>query len=994
MVVDVERFGDPSRTNLDQLAVRDGLYKALIRAFENSGVSWSTCVTEDRGDGALILVPPQVPKSLLVSMTPAALVDAIGIHNAACAVQAQIRLRVALHAGEIHSDAHGFAGIAINHAFRLVESPALKTALGGSPGVLALIVSEWFFDEVVQHDPQANPGSYRLADVSVKETQTAAWIRLPDDSAARAYPAGAVAEATRTLPRDIASFTGRESEFRQLADLAAEAERSGGVVGICAIGGMAGIGKTAFAVHAAHKLAGQFPDGQIFLPLHGHTPGQRPVGPAEALGSLLLTAGVAARHIPPELEARSRLWRHYLAGKRVLLLLDDAVGHEQVRALLPGTAGTLVMITSRRHLTALEDAHTVSLDILPPAEAGELLIRLAARSDLGTSDAAVSEITRLCGYLPLAIGIIARQLHHHPAWSAAGLASDLAGARDRLRFMHAESLSVDAAFDLSYKDLTAGQQRMFSHLGLHPGVEIDAYTAAALYGSSLDQARHLLDDIYDYYLLIEPAHGRYRFHDLIREHARIRGADLPAGERDAAMRRVLDYYLHTIVSANHHNPRRLPTDLPAGERDTADVPSLTASPLTSSPDLAAREDAISWIVAERLNLYAAAIQAGKDHLPRHVIGIAAAMHGFMRTRGYWHQAIALHSIAITAARETGNRHAEAGAQADMGDAQYLISDYPQATDSLGRALELYREVGDLLGEAGVLSTLGVIQNSTGKFEASVASHERSLNLYRKLGHSLGEATALNRQAGLLSARGDKRGAIASQERALALYRLAGNSLGEANALGGLGGLRLAVGDYLAAQATCCRARELHHSLGNRSGEANALKNLGSVQLATRDYTAAAANLNRALVMYRDLGSRLGEAWALAAIGTLHCRLKNYTEADVSLSRALAITQDLGRPLDQAQVLNSLGELSLASGTPSLALKRYDQALAIATSIGSLEEEARALEGTGQCRLKEDQHKEGIAALIRAVAIYRQIALPDAERVRKMLVQHSEKQHQV
>jgi tetratricopeptide (TPR) repeat protein len=989
MVVDVERFGDPSRTNLDQLTVRDGLYKALIHAFDNSGISWTTCVTEDRGDGALILVPPQVPKSLLVTMIPTALVDAISTHNAGFSVQARIRLRMALHAGEIHSDTHGFTGTAINHAFRLVDSPALKSALGSSPGVLALIVSEWFFDEVVQHDPQANPGSYRQAGVSVKETQTVGWIRLPDNNAAQAFPAGAMAEATRTLPRDIASFTGREREFRQLADLAAQAEGSGGVVGICAIGGMAGIGKTAFAVRAAHQLAAQFPDGQIFLALHGHTPGQHPVGATEALASLLLTAGVAARHIPPDLEARSRLWRHYLAGKRILLLLDDAAGHEQIRALLPGTGGTLVMITSRRHLTALEDSHTISLDILPPAEAAELLIRLAARSDLEASDAAVNEITYLCGYLPLAIGIIARQLHHHPAWSAAGLASDLSGARHRLTFMHAENLSVDAAFDLTYHDLTSDQQRMFSHLGLHPGTEIDAYTAAALDGSSLDKARHLLEDIYDYYLLTEPARGRYRFHDLIREHARIRGADLPAGEGDTAMRRLLDYYLFTIVGANHHNPRRLPADLPAGERDTAAAPSLTASPLTCSPDLAAREDAVSWLVTERLNLHAAVIQAAQHNLPCHVIGITSAMHGFMRTRGYWHQAIALHSIAITAARETGDRHAEAGALADLGDAQYLITDYPEAADSLGRALELYRETGDLLGEAGVLSTLGVIQHSTGKFEASAASHERSLNLYRKLGHSLGEATALNRQSGLLSSRGSKRGAIASQERALALYRAAGNSLGEANALGGLGGLQLSIGDYLAAQVSLSRAQELHHGLGNPSGEANALKNLGCVQLATKDYTAAAANLNRALKMYRDLGSRLGEAWALAEIGTLHCRLGNYADAAASLSRAFAITQDLGRPLDQVQVLNSLGELSLASGSPSHAQKHYEQAVAISISIGSREEEARALEGIGHCYLKEGQHEEGAEALRRALVIYRQIALPDAERVQNILAPHSD-----
>jgi tetratricopeptide (TPR) repeat protein/transcriptional regulator with XRE-family HTH domain len=791
---------------------------------------------------------------------------------------------------------------------------------------------------------------------------------------------GGLAAATRTLPRDITSFTGREPELRRLIEAASQVVATGGTVGIYAVGGMAGIGKTTFAVHAAHLLADRFPDGQIFLPLHGHTPGQQPVDPAEALGSLLQTAGVAAQEVPHGLEARARLWRDYLSSKRMLIVLDDAARSDQVRPLLPGTAGSLVLITSRRHLTALEDAHTVSLDTLPPAEAAELLVRLATRSDLRVSDAAVKEITHLCGYLPLAIGIMARQLHHHPAWSAAGLASDLAGARDRLTFMHAENVSVDAAFGLTYEHLTPDQQRMFSHLGLHPGTEIDSYTAAALDGGSLAQARHLLEDIYDYYLLSEPTHGRYRFHDLIREHARIRGEALSAGERGSATRRLLDYYLHTVVGASHHHPRRTP----------ANVLSLTSTPPTCSPDLAAREDAVSWIVAERLNLHAAAIQAGKENLLGHVMGIAAAMHGFMRTRGHWDQAIALHGIALAAAREAGNRHGEAGALADLGDAQYLLTDYAGATESLGRALELYREVCDQLGEAGVLSTIGVIQSSTGKFEESAASHERSLNLYRKLGHTLGEATALNRRGGLLSAPGDKQRAIASQERALALYRAVGHSPGEASALGVLGGLQLSVGDYPAAKVNLSRARELYHGLGDPTGEANVLASLGRVRLATRDYTAAAASLDRALAMYRNLGSRLGEAWALAGIGTLHYRLGNYADAAANLSRALAITQDLGRPLDQAQVLNSLGELSLASAASSDSLKYYQQALAIGASIGSLEEEARALEGIGHCHLREGQHEEGITALHKALVIYRRIASPDTERVQKILVQQSEK----
>ena len=206
----------------------------------------------------------------------------------------------------------------------------------------------------------------------------AAEVLAARDAAAADGAAGAsTAAATRTLPRDIASFTGRESELAQLTAAVADAAADVGVVGIHAIGGMAGIGKTTFAVHAAHQLAAGFPDGQVFLPLHGHTPGQRPVDPADALASLLLMAGVGAAQIPPGLEARAAVWRDYLTGKKILLLLDDAAGHEQVTPLLPGAAGSLVLVTSRRRLAALEDAAVISLDTMSPGEAAALLARLA-----------------------------------------------------------------------------------------------------------------------------------------------------------------------------------------------------------------------------------------------------------------------------------------------------------------------------------------------------------------------------------------------------------------------------------------------------------------------------------------------------------------------------------------------------------------------------------------------------------------------------------------
>ena len=214
------------------------------------------------------------------------------------------------------------------------------------------------------------------------------------------------------------------------------------------------------------------------------------------------------------------LWRDQLVSLRLLLVLDDAVGSEQVQPLLPGAGDSLVLVTSRRHLTALEDATAISLDTLAPGEAAALFVRLAARPGLSLDDAAVGEIIRLCGYLPLAIGMLARQLHHHPAWSLAGRAAELAAERDRLELMATENVSVAAAFDLSYQDLAADQQLLFRRLGLHPGTEFDGHTAAALDGTGLAAARRGLEVLYDQYLLAEAAQGRYRMHDLIRQHAR------------------------------------------------------------------------------------------------------------------------------------------------------------------------------------------------------------------------------------------------------------------------------------------------------------------------------------------------------------------------------------------------------------------------------------------------------------------------------------------
>ena len=389
---------------------------------------------------------------------------------------------------------------------------------------------------------------------------------------AEGLPVGGTAPP-RTLPRDVASFTGRAAGTGP-ADQPPRAGRRGR--GERARdrwhgrGGQDGPGRA-----RRHQLAPGFPDGQVFLRLDAHTPGRQPVKPVDALASLLQTAGVDTRQVPPGLEARATLWRHWVAGKRLLLLLDDAVDSEQVRPLLPGTAGCLVLITDRRNLTALEDAHAIGLDVLSGPDAARLLIRLADRPGLDPADPAVAEIVRLAGYLPLAVGMLARRLHHSPAWSPADLAADLAQARDRLEKLQSERMSVAAAFDLSYQDLTQRQQRFFRRLGLHPGADTDAWAAAALDDIGLAAARRQLQALYDQNMIGEATRGQYRFHDLIRERARALADQDPAAERAAALGRLLGYYQAAAARAESRLARQ-----------TRPQPDDAGSPAAPPPGLA------------------------------------------------------------------------------------------------------------------------------------------------------------------------------------------------------------------------------------------------------------------------------------------------------------------------------------------------------------------------------------------------------------------------
>ena len=788
------------------------------------------------------------------------------------------------------------------------------------------------------------------------------------EQAQAATAAAAAAAAARTLPCDVASFTGRGAELTHLRGAIDDLAADNGVVGIHAIGGMAGIGKTAFAVHAAHQLASRFPAGQIFLPLHGHTPGQQPADPADALASLLVTAGVPAGQIPPGLEARMALWRDRLAGRQLLLVLDDAASSDQVRPLLPGSGGSLVLITSRRRLTALEGARAISLDTLPPGEAAALLVRLVDRAGLSAADPAVAELTRLCGYLPLAIGMMARQLHHHPAWTAAGRAADLAAARDRLELMATENLSVAAAFNLSYTDLTGKQQRLFRRLGLHPGPDIDGYAAAALDGTDLATARRGLEALYDQYLLAEPAAGRYRLHDLIREHARALAGRLdPDGDRDQATARLLDYYQHTAVLADALLARQA---RPGPASADGVVPAVV-------PDLAGRGQALEWARAERASLLACLDHATGTGQHARVIALTAGLAGPLRLDGPWAEAITRHTAAIQAARRLGDRLGQAGALTDLGDVRRLTGDYPAAAQAHEQALGIYRDLGDRLGQANALSNLGNVRRLTGDFPAAAQVLEQALGIYRDLGDRLGQANALSNLGAVRWATGEYPAAAQVLEQALGIYRDLGDRLGQAHALSNLGAVRWATGDFPAAAQVLEQALGIYRDLGDRLGQANALWDLGVVRRLTGDFPAAAQDLEQALGIYRDLGDRLGQANALGNLGVVRRLTGEYPAAAQDLEQALGILRDLGDRGGEAEALNEIGTLHRVSGDLAQAEECHRQALDLARAIAGSWDEAHALAGLGRCAEAAGHAAQAEILLRQALEIFQRIGAAEA-----------------
>ena len=805
-------------------------------------------------------------------------------------------------------------------------------------------------------------------------------------AAAAAAPPGrmraAAQDRTEHGPRhllpDTALFTGRDREIGALLALAEQAPGSAspGAVVISAIDGMGGVGKTALALHAAHRLADRYPDGHLFINLAGFTEGRQPLDPSQALAELLRDLGTPPQLIPADPQARAAFYRDRLHGTRTLIVLDNAASEDQVRPLLPGTGSSLVLITSRKRLTALDDALPLPLDVLGPAEAVTLLRRAArlpaapAGHDYDEETRLLEQVARLCGNLPLALLIAAALLRAHGrAWTLDHLITRLVTAppgRELAPFDDG-TRNLTALFDVSYHALPADLQQFYRRLGVLPGPEIDGYAAAALTASDLEQAEAHLGQLAGCSLLEAASPGRYRMHDLLRAHARTLAAT-DAGGGGEARARLHHYYQHTA--------RRAATLTTLTPRPGPDGPAPAYAPPLPGPD-----SAWAWLRTERANLQAAIDHAGRRNLGPDLITLTAGLATILQTDGPWPQAAILHQTAAAVAGRLGDNQGQAGALADLGAVRGRTGDIPGATDAFTQALRAYRDLSDRLGQASALIGLGTVRQLTGDYPGATDALTEALQAYRDLGNRLGQAHALTGLGTVRQMTGDYPGATDAFTQALQAARDLGNRLGQAAALTSLGDVRMTTGDHPGATEAFAQALQAYRDLGHRLGQANTLNRLGEVRRLTGDYHGATGALTQALQAYGDLGDRLGQATAFAVLGTVRQLTGDHPGATDALSQALQTFRDLGNRGNEAWALNRYAAAVRAGGDPTRALQLYRQALAMNRELGKPDDEAIALEGTGQCLLAQGRTVEGATRLRQALDLYQRLGMrADAERL--------------
>jgi DNA-binding SARP family transcriptional activator/Tfp pilus assembly protein PilF len=741
----------------------------------------------------------------------------------------------------------------------------------------------------------------------------------------------------RELPARVPHFTGRGGELKELTALLDQIDEETPAVVISAIGGTAGVGKTALAVQWAHQVTGRFPDGQLYVSLRGYDPGQ-PMTADDALAGFLRALGVPGQDIPAEEDERAARYRSLLSAKRMLVVLDNAGSVGQVRPLLPGSPGCAVLVTSRDALSGLvarDGARRLALDLLPLPEAVSLLRTLIGDrvdADPGTAAALANQ----CARLPLALRVAAELAAARPDASLAELAGELAGHQRRLDLLEAGGdprTAVRAVFSWSYRHLDAETAQAFRLAGLHPGADFAPSAAAALTGATVEQAGHLLEVLAGVHLVQPAGPGRYGMHDLLRAYAR-ELADTQDGEQERrdALTRLFDYYIAAAAAA-------MEALFPAENYRRPQVPA-SARPAVPLPTPAAARE---WLDAERASLVAVTTCAASGW-PSHAIALAPALHRYLAASGRVPDARAVYAAALQAARQTGDVAAQADSLKFLGVTEIWQSHYQQATAKLGSALELYQQIGDRRGQAQTLSNLGIAESRQSRLPQA-ADHFR---------------------------------------QAIALSREIGDRLDEGGALTNLGHVETRQGHYEQAGGHHRESLAILREIGHRRGEAIALNNLGEVLWRGRHYPQAEAHLSRSLAIYRELGHRRGEANALQNLGHTHREQARFRQAAGLHRQALAIAREIGDRSFGAEALNSLGETLAQAGLPGQARAQHQDALTLACQTGVRYEQARAHDGLastfhacgdlGQARHHWEQ----------ALTLYTELGTPEVGRVSAQL----------
>jgi DNA-binding SARP family transcriptional activator len=654
-------------------------------------------------------------------------------------------------------------------------------------------------------------------------------------------PAGASAAPVvpRQLPADVVGFTGRARQLAQLDDLLA----AGAASVISAIDGTAGVGKTALAVHWAHRVADRFPDGQLYANLRGFDPGGQVMGTAETIGGFLDALGVPPERIPHRPEAQVGLYRSLLAGKRILVVLDNARDADQVRPLLPGGPTTLTVITSRNQLTPLvasTGAHPFTLGLLPPDEARALLAHRIGADRLAAEPDSVEAIIAGCARLPLALTIVAARAR--TGFPLPALAAQLAAAH-RLEALDAgdAATQVRAVFSWSYAALSPPAARLFRLLGPCPGPEISAAAAASLAALPPARARAALAELTRSNLVTEHVPGRYGFHDLLRAYAAelARTTD-PEPDRHAATARLLDHYLHTA-----HAAARL---VYPGRGEIT----LAAAGAGVSPDRpAGYEQAMGWFAAEHAGLLAAVDHAAATGHDTHAWQLAWAVADFLNRQGHWHDWVATGHVAVAAADRLADPAAQAYAHRHLATAQIRLGRMAEAQVQLEHALERYRQAGDRLGGAHTHYTLGMLRHTQGRLDEALHHDQEALALYRSVDDRRGQALAHNAIGFHSLVRHGPGPALTHCRQALALFQALGDRDGQAHTWDSIGSAHQRLGQHAEAIDCYRQAIDLFRDR-DRCQLAMSLVHLGESQLAAGDPAAARHAWNRALDILTDL----------------------------------------------------------------------------------------------------------------------------------------------